>query len=212
VEDYASNSKKNKEEPKEPVKKVTRVVTGKVVERKPSIGKKIKGIFFAGEFKAAGQYIASEVLLPAFRDLIVDSFTKGVDRVVYGEPTYRPQRGRTEYRNRVTYNNPMNPRVYETTARERGHVPDQPSRPRSYRGGLEYIVQSRAEAEDAMEMLLAALEKFDFVTIADVRECLGLPPNKNYTDTKWGWTVLNDVEIRQIREGYLLDLPPAEAL
>jgi hypothetical protein len=217
--DYVGNSKKSKEEPSEQQqvsekvtvkKKVEKVVTGTVVEKKPSIGQKMKGVFFGAGFKSTGVYILEEVLLPALRDLIVDTVRRGTERAVYGDSSYRTPRGR-EYGPRTTYNaTPVRRQVYETTARERGHVPDQPLRPRNRRGGLEFILQSRSEAEDVLEQLSAALEKYEYVTIADLRETLGL--KVEYTDNKWGWTVLNDVEIRQIREGYLLDLPPAEAL
>ncbi len=218
--EYASNSKKNKEEPLKPdevtekvtvKKKVEKVVTGTVVEKKPTMGQKMKGIFFGAGFKSTGFYILEEVLLPSLRDLIVDTVRRGTERAVYGEAGYRTRRDGREYGPRTTYNaTPVRRQVYETTARERGHLPDQPMRPRNRRGGLEFILQSRSEAEDVLEQLSAALEKYEYVTVADLRETLGL--KIEYTDNKWGWTILNDVEIRQIREGYLLDLPPAEAL
>jgi hypothetical protein len=216
--DYASNSNKDKE-PKKPVKekivvkkKVDKVVTGDVIEKKPGIGRKMKGIFFGADFKATGEYIVAEVLLPALRDLIVDTTRRGIERAVYGESTYGPRRGRPEYRNRTTYNTSSTPitRVYETTGRERANIPDQPSRPRSRAGGLEFIVQSRGEAENVLEQLSAALEQYDYVTVGDLRDTLGL--ETKYTDNKWGWTALGEVEVRQIREGYLMEFPPAEAL
>lgn len=217
--DYVGNSKKDKEEKVNPEitekvtvkKKVEKVVTGKVVEKKPSIGQKMKGIFFGAGFKATGFYILEEVLLPSVRDLIVDTIRRGTERAVYGEAGYRTRRDSREYGPRQSYNTvPVRRQVYETTARERAHLPDQPMRPRNRRGGLEFILQTRSEAEDVLEQLSAALEKYEYVTVADLRETLGL--KIEYTDNKWGWTVLNDVEIRQIREGFLLDLPPAEAL
>lgn len=207
--DYVGNSKKNKEEPPDKTTVVKKVVTGKVVEKKPGIGKKMKGIFFGAEFRNVGDYLVQEVLLPAFRNLIVDTVQKGVDRAIYGEPAYGPRRGRPEYRSRTTYNTPVN-RVYDTTARERAHIPDQPMRPRTRRGGLEFLIQSRAEAESALEQMSAVIEQFDVLSIAEAKEILGL--KAEYTDRAWGWTVLVDVEISQTRDGYLLDLPPAEAL
>jgi len=152
-----------------------------------------------------------EVLLPAFRNLIVDTVEKGVDRAIYGEPQYnRPRRGRPEYRSRTTYNTTPMSKVYDTTARERAHIPDQPMRPRTRRGGLEFLISSRAEAEGALEQMSAVIEHFDVLSIAEAKEILGL--QAEYTDRAWGWTVLVDVEISQTRDGYLLDLPPAEAL
>jgi hypothetical protein len=217
--DYVSNSKKSKEPEEEPKEKVTvtkrveKVVTGPVVEKKPTVGKKMRGIFFGPGVKSTGEYIYYEILIPALRDLVVDTVSRGVNRAVYGESTYGPRRRGNERSSRITYDRvPMRDRVYETTGRERerAHIPDQPMRPKNRRGGLEFVLQTRAEAEGVVEQLSAALEKYDVVSVADLRDALG--HKIQYTDNAWGWTVLNDVEIRQVRDGWLLDLPPAEAL
>ena len=44
----------------------------------------------------------------------------------------------------------------------------------------------------------------------DLYDLTGLP--SAHVDNKWGWTYLTNTEIRQIRDGYLLDLPPMEEI
>lgn len=208
--DYQGNSKREQEARKPPEdKKVEKVVTGKVVQRQKPLGRKMKELFFGGEAKNAAHYIAADVLLPAFRNLLVDAVTKGVERIVYGENAYPQRRGYTDYRSRQVYDRtPMRRDYIETTGR--AHLPDQPMRPRSRRGGFEFILATRSEAEDVLQRLDYIVDKYDVASVADLKDLLGL--QADYTDNKWGWVVLKDVEIRQIREGFLLDLPPAEEI
>lgn len=212
--DYAGNSKK--EEPKENVtekiteKKVEKVVTGKVIQRQKPLGKRMKEIFLGGEARTVGEYLARDVLAPALRNLIYDTIAKGAERMVYGEDRYprsRPQQ--TDYRSRFVYDARPRRDYIDTTGRP-AHLPDQPRRPRPARGGFEFILTSKQDAEAVIERLDFLIGKYDVASLADLKDILG--HESEYTDNKWGWTALRDIEIRQIREGYLLDLPPAEEI
>src|SRR5690349_11081549 len=72
-----------------PEKKIEKVVEGAVIARQKPLGRKFKDIFFGGDVKSAARYITMDVLLPAFKNMIVDATTKGVERVVFGESTIR---------------------------------------------------------------------------------------------------------------------------
>ena len=209
--DYQGTNKPKKVEPDSTPKsdkKLEKVVSGEVVTRKRPLGQRMKDVFLGGEFKSAAQYIAAEVLLPAFRNLLVDATTKGVERVVYGESTQ--SRGRQQdYRPRVTYNDPI--RRYPTTGSvtQRGNLPDQPSQ-RARHDRTELILSSRADAETVLERLSDIIDRYAVASLADLHELAGIPTT--HVDNKWGWESIRFAEIRQIREGYLLDLPPAEAI
>lgn len=210
--DYQGNSKKSKEENNKEEKVIEKVVTGEVVTRKRPLGKRAKEIFFGGEAKSVTRYIGAEVLLPALRDLIVDATSKGIRKMVYGDSSVTSQRETTWGTHRPYYNYSRGPA--DSRARDvrpsRAHVPDQPSRPRSRRNGIEIILSSREEAELVLEQLSLILDKYEVTSIADLHELVGLPTT--HVDQTWGWVTLVDVEIRQIREGYLLDLPEAEPI
>jgi hypothetical protein len=204
--DYASNSKKSEQEGK-PGKQIEKVVTGDVVQRQKTLGQKFKGVFFGGEFRSAARYIAADVLLPAFRNLIVDASTKGIERVIYGETSHASRR-RTEYRPRVQYNNPIN--VDRRHARV--PLPDQP--PSGYRQnrheGSDIILSSREEAELVLERLIDIIDKYDVASLADLYDLVGLPTN--HVDNKWGWSYLSECSVNQVRDGWLIDLPPLEPI
>ncbi|MET0785759.1 MAG: hypothetical protein ABWY25_03560 [Paenisporosarcina sp.] len=205
--DYQGNSDKSK---KLQSKNVEKVIVGEVIQRPKPIGRKFKDIFFGGDAKATVRYVTADVLLPALRNLIVDMTTEGVRRVVYGESSSR--RNRTiDFRSRVQYNNPINP-VYRDP-RERTYLPDQPPYPfraTTKRDLNEYIVSTKAEAERVVELLVELVDQYGVATVADFYDMLGL--TSSHIDNKWGWTHLGKIEISQVREGYLISLPPLEAV
>lgn len=204
--DYQSNShKKAEEEAAKEAKVVEKVVTGDVVVKKRSLGRKFKDIFFGGDAKGVTRYIAADVLLPAVRNLIVDASTKGIERLIYGDSSVR--RRSPEYRPRVQYNNPINRRP---DPRDVAYLPGQPPVMRQRRDIEDIVMVSREEAEMVLENMINIADKYDVVSVADLYDLVGLPTS--HTDNKWGWSRLNDVVIRQVREGYLLMLPPVEAI
>jgi hypothetical protein len=61
-----------------------------------------------------------------------------------------------------------------------------------------------------LERMQDIIDKYEVVSVSDLYELLGLP--SSYQDNKWGWNYLGDVQVRQIREGYLIDFPSAEPI
>jgi len=205
--DYKSNSNKSKE-PAKPkvVKKIDRVVTGEVIVHKKTLGEKIKGIFIEADFKNVARYIVSDVLLPAARNTIVDASTKGIERMMYGETAIR--RRNLGAGPRVTYNAPVNRGYRESSSVIPARVPGASSGPRHSLN--EFILTSREEADLVVERMNDIIDQFEVASVADLNDLVGFPTS--YTDNKWGWIYLGDVQIRQVREGYLIDLPSPEPI
>lgn len=202
--DYQSNAHKNREGKAAPSEKtVEQVVTGEVIVKKKSWTEKFKGIFFGGDARNAIRYITADVFLPAIRNLVVDATTKGMERMVYGESSTQRRRP-LGYGSRVQYNSPVR--------RDRPYLPDQAGRPlRPVRKDTnDLILSTREEAELVLERLIDIVDKYQVASLADLYDLTGLP--SSHVDNKWGWTYLNNTEIRQVRDGYLLDLPPAEEI
>lgn len=216
--DYQGNTNKDKE--KIPEKKIEKVVTGEVINKPKPIGRKFKDIFFGGELRSAARFVTADVILPAFRDLLVDAVVNGTRRVVYGESMYRRNRP-FEYRPRVSYNDPIRARSYpysyprdprDPRDRPVANLPDQPSRWRTERPSNvnEIILANRSDAENVVEGLIDIIEKYEVASLADLYDLIGLPTSP--VDNKWGWTQLRNIEIRQVRDGYLIDLPQLEVV
>lgn len=206
MEDYTSNSKKVREatQPKKE-KTVEKVVTGEVVVHKKGLGRKFKDLILEADIRSTTGYVVEHVLLPAFRNMIVDSASKGVERMMYGDMTNR-HRSVNHGGSRVTmYNSPIN-----RGPREIGPSRRPPMEPRGRRAQADFILASRDEAELVLERMNDIIDNYETASVADLNELLGMPTT--YTDNKFGWVYLGDTQIRQIREGYLLDLPPAEPI
>lgn len=202
---FPPNSHKSQEQKESrPEKKaIQKVTTGEVVHKKATIGKRFKDIFFGGELKKTSMFIASDVLLPALKNLIVDATSKGIERAVYGDS---PRRRVDQNRPRFSYNNPI-----DRGPRRSVMLPDQPPHyARRKQPVGEFILSSRSEAELVVERLSDIIDKYEVASVADLYELVGLP--SSYVDNTWGWTSLSYVNVRQTRDGFVIDLPPAEAL
>lgn len=208
--EFPANSKKStlqqqKDTPKREKDKLEKVTTGEVVQKKRPISRRFKDIFFSGEIHSAARYVASDVLLPALRNLVVDATTKGIESVIYGESS--PSRRRAQNNSRINYGgSPLAPRRGLSMT-----LPDQGPRALHRREEVSDIVLvSREDAELVCERLIACVDKYEVASVADFHELVGLP--STYTDNNWGWTNLARIDIRQTREGYLIVLPSPEPI
>ena len=82
-------------------KEVKPVVTGAVKPVKESAFRRFKTNFFGSDVNSVMGYITTEVLLPALKDLIVDTTSKGVERMIYGE--VRQRRRGSDGKSRYVY-------------------------------------------------------------------------------------------------------------
>jgi hypothetical protein len=201
--DYPSNSNRKKEEVLKPKKDIEKVISTDAIVHKKTLTDRFKNVFLGGEFKSSVRYISAEVLLPAFRNMIVDATTKGIERVIYGESA--PKRPASSMQSRMSYNTPVDRSYSRFASPSVNNV----SRNRRY-DVSNIVLVSREEAETVLERLNDILEKFDVVSVADLHQLVGLP--STYIDNKWGWSSLRFADVRQIREGFLLDLPPVEPI
>ena len=64
---------------------------------------------------------------------------------------------------------------------------------------------SRETAENVLEASKEIINKYGFVTIADMYDLAGL--NTTYADQKYGWVDLKEARIIRVRQGYELVLP-----
>lgn len=215
--DYQSNSKKTRERPEKP-NKLEPVVTGPVIQKDQTNWHKFKNIFFGGDFKTSAAHVAGDVFLPALRQLAFDIVIEGTKGVIFGESSYR-RRAPVDYSSRMRYSSPnmlprpdpRDPRYSGVISQAATRLPDQrPYRPSATRDIGQIILYSRKEAENVLEQLVNVIDMYDVVSVADLYDLLGLEVTP--IDHKWGWSYLHNSEIRQVREGFLLDLPPLEPI
>lgn len=211
MEEYPSNSKKvlGAKEPKAQDKKIERVTQSEVILKPKSLGRRMKDLFVGADIRGVTTYVIGDVLLPSLRNMIVDAGSRGLERMFRVDSVRRYMPSNTGPR--VTYNSPVQ-RSYDPRSSPSAMLPGQP--PNNSRGGRretnEIIFATRADADEAIENFSVILDKYQAVSVSDVHDMVGLPAS--HTDQKWGWTSAEGVSIRQTRDGYVFELPPAEPL
>jgi hypothetical protein len=213
LDNYQGNSNKDKEPPKKE-KVVEKVITGEAVLVPKGIGWKFKHIFLGGTAKQAGRYVVADLILPSVRTLMWEIISKGSEKVIFGESSIR-RRPPVEYGTRYQYNSPLirRPPGPPGTAyyqAQPARIPDQIPYRRDRRDMNNIVLPSREEADLVVERLIDVLDKYEVASLADLYNLLGLETQP--IDNKWGWTYLNNVEVRQVREGYLIELPVLEEI
>jgi hypothetical protein len=214
---YPSNSHKDKEEAKKEKveKKVEKIISGKVVTKKKSLGKKFMESFIGEDVKDVKSYILYDVLIPSAKDTIsdivhgiTDTIQGSIEVSLFGERRSRSSRGRRDSnRSYVSYDK-MSSRDKRDRDRDK-KVDDRPNlnhaKNRSRHVFDDIILESRAEADEVRDSLIDLIEEYGQATVADLYDLVGI--SSNYTDDKWGWENLASSSISRIHEGYVLNLP-----
>ena len=205
MESYPGNSR-NKREPAAPEpKKIERVVTGSVIRKKPSVGKRFMETFVGGSAKSVWTFVAYEVLIPAAKDMVSDAVSQGVERILFGESVRGGPRSRYGSSTRVAYD-----KIRTSGNRYQEETRSISRRGRASHDFQEIILETRAEAEGVIDQLFMLIDKYDQATVADLYELVGVSPQ--YTDNKYGWTDIRGAGATRVRNGYLIDIPRPELL
>lgn len=211
--EFPSNSQATRRQdtgPKKPDEKVVeKIVTGSVVQRKKSLGKRFTETFFGGghSTKDVGAYVFFDVMIPAAKDMVVDSVIQFAERSMFGEVRSAGRRGGRRG-GRIDYNGISRSRspLFDREERERGLS----RRSRATHDFDEIVLESRAEGIEVIQQMYDYLAKYEQVTVGDLYGLVGI--TAQFTDDRWGWVDLRGADVVRVRDGYLLDLPRPVAL
>lgn len=181
-------------------------VTTSAVQRKMSIGRRIKNALVVDDAQSIGAYLLEDVVIPTVKTLISDIAVGAIERALYGEARGRPMSSsRISGRGYTPYN-----RIYSSGSRVT--LPDdgpgdkrELSRDarRSHDFG-EIVFESRAEAYEVLDRLNDQIKSFDVATVGDLLDLSGI--TATHVDENWGWRTLATAQVRRVRNGYILDL------
>lgn len=207
--DYSSPKKAEKPKPSDDREPLKKAVVGEVITKKRPLGARFRDTFFGGDIVTVTQYLAAEVLLPALRNLAVDTASKGAERLIYGDNN--PRGNRPGYSSSVSYGRATN---YTNYSRRSGSLPVTQTSFRGARSNVfnvdDIVLPTKRDAQTILERMQDVLDSYDVVTVSDLKELLGIKPQ--HIDNNWGWMYLQDVDIRQVREGYLLRFPSPDQI
>lgn len=201
--DFKSNSfrsqtdEKDKPQEQESEKRVTEPIV-KAKTRKQNGFQKFLHSLVSEDIPNIKDYLVDEVLRPTIQNLIVDTVTDSI-RMVFGGGSERSA-GRSRTRgDRVSYRD-----YYDDRRRDR--------RDEDFKGYDldDAIVETRGEAEKVLDRLEEIVERYGYVTVADLCELCGLP--SRYTDNKYGWTRITSARPTRVKGGYLIQLPRPKPL
>ena len=203
MREYQSNSHLSKEREKQqvetiPEKKDQKVVSGSVKTRE-NAGRKLSNIFISEDASNVKSYVVMDVIVPAFKKLIFDIFTDGIEMVLYGSTGGRKSKssgGKVSYRS-----------YYDNKSDRRDERP-------STRSRIDYddiIFPDRRDAEAVLAEMLDTIDRYQLVTVLDMYDMAGLGSEAPYTANRFGWTNLRNAEVRRARDGYIIDLPKPSA-
>lgn len=187
-------------EPQEPIEKI---VEGKVTTRKLPWYKRMVRSMVADDVGSMREWIFAEVIVPSVRNLLADTIKGSTDRVLYGQS--RARRGIAGGVDRPGLR----------TRYDKMHDPGEPRRmlsrdARARHDFDEVVLETRSEAVEVIEAMIDYIDRYGSVTVANMYDFLGV--TGSYADRNYGWTDLRTADVRQIRGGWLLDLPRPELL
>lgn len=202
MREYPSNSHRSKEQTQETEasreKKVEKVVTGKVKTKKNDV-RRFTDVFISEDATNVKSYIFMDVIVPAIKKAILDIASDGVSMILYGDTraSKKNSGGVNKIAYRKYYDEPVSGNRSSTGARTRFDYDD-----------IEF--EARGEAEAVRTEMLDIIERYGFVTVADMYELAGL--TAPFTAHKYGWSSLRSAETVRTRDGFILKMPKASPI
>jgi hypothetical protein len=205
VTNYSSNSHKTREKssddaPKER-RKVEKVITGSVVQKKKTLGSKVAETFMGENLKSVAVGVLMDVVIPKAKDMFLDALNQGAERAVYGETRGRSSSTR-DVRRPTSYNGMYNG---GGSSRDESSSRSFSQQSRATHNFDDIVLETRGEAERVLTELCNLIDDYETATVADLYELVEITPN--FQDDKWGWVDLGPASISRQRKGFLLNLP-----
>ena len=187
MNDYKPNSHKAKSEERE----IKKVVSGNVKTKKKSEISKLSSIFISEDAANVKSYIFMDVLVPAIKKAISDIVRDGIDMILYGgNGGSRKSSSGVSY---VSYNKASERRA-PSSAKVSSHFDFD-----------DLVFEDRGQVEAVREQMEDVIDRYGFVTVADMYEMARL--TAPFTANKYGWTSIRTAEPVRVRDGYILKLP-----
>lgn len=189
-------------------KKVTKVITGGVVTKKKTFGKKMSELFLSDDVDSVAGYILHDVLIPAAKSTFSDMVNGGLDMMLFGE-TKGSRTRRDKGKSYVSYNGYYGKTSYNHDSRDRNRLAETSKR-RARHNFDDIILETRGEAEEVLSNLVDLTVDYGMASVADLYALVDL--ESNFTDDKYGWVDLSGAVVTRVRTGYMIDLPRTIAL
>lgn len=200
MEQYPANSHAYKEKQKQresEERKIEKVVSGTAKVKKKSEIRKFTDTFISEDASNVKSYILSDVIVPAAKKLISDIVRDGIDMILYGGTGRSSRSSGSKISYRDYYERGSDRRAISSNSRTRFDYND-------------ILFETRGEAEAVLDSMGDVIERYNFVTVADMYDMADL--TAPFTANKYGWTNIRNAEVVRGRDGYTIKLPKASAI
>lgn len=198
VQPVTTETKKTKVEPV--VKK------NAVVSTKKSLASKFVDTFIKEDIQDVKSYIIYDVIIPGAKNAFLD----GISMLLTGESGRRRNSSNNyyaQYRDYNSYSRNYNS-SYGNSSRERARRREEERNRRDVK--IDYrniILDTREDAERVIDEMYRRIDTYQEVTVAEMLEMLNIA--SEFTDNNYGWKSKNDIGLKRVRDGYLLDVADA---
>lgn len=193
INNLPSNSHKSKNIEQKEEKKFESVVSNKTTKKKKSELTKFANSFVSEDIHTVKNYIFSDVIIPALKNLISEIVKDGIDALLFGSTAPRKKSSGTT----TSYRSYYEPRASKVT-----YSPDK-SNLYDYD---DIIFESRGDAEKVLMTMNEALERYGVVTVADYYDISGQKFG-NYTDNNYGWKTISNARVERVKDGHVIRFP-----
>ena len=188
-----------------PEKKVEKVATGHVTQRKKSLGEKFAETFLAADMQSVSRHIVFDVLIPEIKNMLSDMIHGSTNMMLFGDRRgNRMDRDRGVSYVRTDYGSRFN-RGGRTDERDR-----EAPRPQARNIVDDIVFDTRLEGEEVLDNMIGLIKQYNVVSVKDLYGFAGIP--SNYTHDKWGWFDLSEATVDRVSTGYLLKLPKPQVI
>jgi len=195
MNDYKPNSHKFKNEQREALEekaKVEKVVMGTAKIKKKNELRKFANIFLSEDRKDIKSYVINDVIVPTIKKTIISALDMALNG---GSSTYDKRGSAPKVSYRKFYDDPRDERRPVSNSGSRFDYDD-------------IVFETRGDAEAVRMQMEEVIERYGFVTVADLYDMAEL--SAPFTSNKYGWTNISTAESVRLRDGgYILKLPRA---
>lgn len=173
-----------------------------LVRSKKPITKRFTEKFIKEDIEDVKDYIIFDAIIPGIKNLCLDA----LEMFFFGSVSNRSSRSITSRRDdsRTSYSSMYKKKDYSRSKRDEEDEPDDVT---DYQ---DIVLKYSDDAKDVVDELRGRIHEYGQASIADLFDLVNIPGK--YTDNNWGWKREEDIGIKRVKDGYLIDVRPARLL
>lgn len=181
-----------------PKERVGKVVSGEVIQKKPTESQKLRSMFIKEDFSSVREYILEEVIIPKIKELFESALTDGLSMMLWGSA--KRSRRKSSNSSRISYNL-FSDDDDDIRRSSRRSTTDEPIY-------THLVFKNREDAIVTLETMECLIDQYGVVSILDLYDLADVKDDLKNTYAKYGWKSLKSAKIvREGPEGWWLKLP-----